>query len=99
MPTKFSGTIMLIMEVILLFDFKVGDLVLLTFDTGGYVGITPRMLKYKDRKFRVARVKHIKGQTKTNHGTYYELKGCVTEYGIPYAIMPSWIRPMRELKR
>lgn len=82
-----------------MFEFNVGDLVLLTFDTGGYIGITRNMLKYKDRKFRVSRVKRIKGQSTTNFGTYYELKGCETEHGIPYAIMPSWIVPMRELKR
>lgn len=82
-----------------MFEFKPGDLVLLTFETGGHVGITQDLLRYKDRKFRVSRVKRIKGQTKTNNGTYYELKGCESEYGIPYAIMPGWIVPMRELKR
>jgi len=82
-----------------MFEFSVGDLVLLTFDTGGYIGITRDLLKYKDRKFRVSRVKRIKGQTKTNFGTYYELRGCESEYGIPYAIMPGWIVPMRELNR
>ncbi len=82
-----------------MFELKVGTLVLLTFESGGFIGITPGLLKYKDRKFRIEKVCHIKGQTKTNCGTYYELKGCVTEYGIPYAIMPSWIQPVRELKR
>ena len=82
-----------------MFEFNVGDLVLLTFDTGGYIGITPGLLRYKDRKFRVAKVRCVYGQSKTNHGTYYELKGCETNCGIPYAIMPSWIQPIRELKR
>ena len=82
-----------------MFEFNVGDLVLLTFDTGGYIGITRNMLKYKDRKFRVSRVKHLKGQSAANRGMYYELKGCVSKHDIPYAIMPSWIQPMRELKK
>ena len=43
-----------------MFEFKPGDLVLLTLETGGYVGITQDLLRYKDRKFRVSRVKRIK---------------------------------------
>lgn len=82
-----------------MFEFKVGDLVLLTFESGGFVGMTQGLLKYKGRKFRIKSVHHVQGQSKTNCGIYYELKGCVTEYGIPYAIMPYWIRPMKELKR
>ena len=82
-----------------MFELKVGTLVLLTFESGGFIGITPGLLKYKDRKFRIEKVRHVKGQTKTNCGTYYELKGCETDCGIPYAIMPSWIQPIRELKR
>ena len=79
-------------------DYKVGELVLLTLGVG-YVGITPDLLKYKDRKFRIQSVHFVQGQSKTNFGVYYELKGCVTKYGVPYAILPSWIQPMRELKR
>ena len=82
-----------------MFEFKVGDLVLLTLGSGGFVGMTQGLLKYKGRKFRIKSVHHVQGQTKTNCGIYYELKGCVTEYGIPYAITPDWIRPMKELKR
>lgn len=80
-------------------ELKQGDLVLLTFNVGGYIGITHDMLKYKDRKFRISKVKHLKGQSAANRGMYYELKGCVSKHDIPYAIMPSWIQPMRELKK
>lgn len=80
-------------------EYKVGDLVLLTFSTAGYGYIPMGLLKYKDRKFRILRVKQLKGQTLANRGTYYELKGCVSEHGVQYTISPDWIVPMRELKR
>lgn len=82
-----------------MFEYKVGDLVLLTMNSPGTVGIVYGMMKYQGRKFRVSKVVRLSPNGKYhNFGTYYELKGCVTEYGIPYAIMPSWIVPMRELK-
>lgn len=79
-------------------DFKAGDLVLLTFETGGYNNITPDLLRYKGRKFRVQSIHYVKGND-TNRWIYYILKGCKARTGIPYAIMPSWTQPMRELKR
>ena len=73
---------------------EVGDSVLLTLRTPGPVGITEGMRKYQDRQFEVSKVKTI-----TQRGqflTYYELKGCVSEYGIPYAVTYDMLMPIRE---
>ena len=81
-------------------EFEVGDLVLLTLDSPGLLGITDGLWEYKDRIFRISRVKLFPGNGKTDsRGTYYELKGLESDAGVPYAITPDWIRPMRELKR
>lgn len=82
-------------------EYNIGDLVLLTLDSPGEVGITKGLADYKERKFRISKVKTIipKNKSAGSRATYYELKGCVSEAGIPYAITQDWIQPMRELKR
>ena len=75
-------------------EFEVGDPVLLTLDPPGPVGITEGLLQYQDMRFRISKSKSFKGK-----GSYYELKGCVSDEGIPYAITGDWMRPIRELKR
>lgn len=80
-------------------DLEVGTLVLLTFDTSGSIGVTKGMTKYDGRKFRISKVRKLIGQTMANRGVYYELKGCESEHGIPYAISPLWVQPIREIKR
>ena len=81
-------------------EFEVGDLVLLTLDSPGPLGITDRLWEYKDRIFRISKVKSFPGDGRSDtRGTYYELKGLESDAGVPYAITPDWIRPMRELKR
>lgn len=82
-----------------MFDMKMGDLVLLTLEPGNRNGITRGLREYEGRKFRISKVRTLKGQSMANRGTYYELKGCVSKEGIPYAISPMWIQPMREIKR
>ena len=82
-----------------MFEFNTGDLVLLTLDPSHRNAITPGLREFDGRKFRVSRVKSLKGQSPTNGGVYYELKGCESKYGTPYGIFPMWIQPMRELKR
>ena len=79
-------------------DLQVGDPVLLTLDSPGKVGITMGMWKYKDRRFRICKVKKLFGGGATNVGTYYELKGCVSKHGIPYSITPDWVRLIKEVK-
>lgn len=80
-------------------EFKVGDPVLLTLDSPGPAGITEGLKHYQDMRFRISRVRTIQGGKTVTRGTYYELKGCVSDEGIPYAVTEDWIRPIRELKR
>ena len=80
---------------------QVGDPVLLTLDSPGDLGITDGLKRYKDRRFRISRVGTIAPKTGSPwyRGIYYELDGCVSEKGVPYAITEDWIQPIRELKR
>ena len=64
-------------------EYNIGDLVLLTLDSPGPVGITEGLSQYKERKFRISKVKTIIPKNKS----------------APYAITQDWIQPMRELKR
>ena len=73
-------------------EFKIGDLVVLTLDSPGKVGITYGLNKLKGQKFRINGYKSLTGAVQTNRHAYYTLKGCVTKYGIPYAITPDWIK-------
>jgi len=80
-------------------EFKVGDPVLLTLDSPGDLGITNGLKRYKDRRFRISRVRTIQGGKAVTRGTYYELKGCVSEQGVPYGVTEDWFEPIKELKR
>lgn len=82
-------------------NYEVGDPVLLAFDAPGSVGITNEMYKYKDRRFRISKKRNVKARNKKAGTllTYYELKGFVSEHGLPYAVTADWIRPIKELKR
>lgn len=81
-------------------EYKIGDPVLLTLDSPGPVGITDGLKRYQDMRFRISRIKSFAGNGGTNtRGTYYELKGCVSDEGIPYAVTEDWIRPIKELKK
>lgn len=81
-------------------EFKVGDPVLLTLDSLGPVGITDGLRAYKDRRFRISRIKSFAGDGRSQtRGTYYELKGCVSEQGVPYGVTEDWFEPIKELKR
>ena len=71
-------------------EYKKGDLVLLTLASPGTVGITTGLMKFKDRKFRISRVRTVR------HHVYYELNGCVSGEGIPYAVTADWIQLMTE---
>ena len=80
-------------------EFKPGDSVLLTLDSPGTVGITQGLLRFKDRRFAVSRVRRIKGISGAGdlRATYYELEGCVSDEGVPYAVTADWIEPIKEL--
>jgi hypothetical protein len=80
-------------------EFHTGQLVVLTLDSPGPVGITDGLRHYQDRIFRISRAKTFQSSNVTTRGTYYELKGCVSDKGIPYAVTMDWIRPIREPKR
>lgn len=79
-------------------EYKVGDPVLLHLRSPGSVGITQGLMKYKDRRFRISKIVYRVGTGATNRGVYYELKGCVTEFGIPYAVLEDWFQLIREVK-
>lgn len=82
-------------------ELSVGDPVLLTLDSIGPVGITDGLRAYKDRRFRISKIVRIIPHSKTAgcRGVYYELKGCVSDKGVPYGITADWIKPIKELKR
>ena len=81
-------------------ELHVGDPVLLTLDSPGPVGITDGLRAYKDRRFRISRIKSFAGDGRSQtRGVYYELKGCVSEHGVPYGVTIDWIAPIKELKR
>ena len=73
-------------------EYNIGDLVLLTLDSPGPVGITEGLSQYKERKFRISKVKTIipKNKSAGSRATYYELKGCVSEAGIDFADKEVW---------
>lgn len=76
-----------------------GDAVLLTLDGASdpinlsSVGITPHMRKYRDRQFKISKVKVFGGVA------LYELEGFVSEKGVPYTVTPDYITPIRPLRR
>ena len=80
---------------------KVGDPVLLTLDCPGDHGMTNGLKKFKDRRFRISKVGMIApgNGSPWYRGIYYELDGCKSDKGVPYAITEDWIQPVRELKR
>ena len=83
-------------------ELKVGDLVLLTLDSPGSLGITYELERFKDRKFRISKIRQVHPGGKTSpwfRGIYYELDGCVSEKGVPFAVTEDWLMPMKELKR
>ena len=81
---------------------KVGDPVLLSFNTPGRKeGVTPGLEAYKDRRFRISKIKLVAPGSGSPwyRGIYYELDGCVSDKGVPYSITEDWIEPIRELRR
>lgn len=82
-------------------EFHIGQLVILTLDAPGTVGITDGLRAYKDRVFRVASYKMVAPSTKASgcRGIYYTLAGCESKYGVPYAIDGDWIVPVKEADR
>ena len=74
-------------------ELNVGDSVILVVCPND-LGAVPGLLKYADRRFRISKVVNFGAK-----GGYYELKGCASEEGIPYAIAPGWIVPTTEGKR
>lgn len=77
---------------------KEGDRVLLTLRTPGPLGITEGMWKYQDKEFIVSRIKTITPDGKHRGGveTYYELDGCVSDKGMPYAVTYDMFRLIME---
>ena len=78
-------------------EFNIGDPVLLTLDSPGTVGITAGLRKYQDRRFAISRIKQVVVGAGMLRGTYYELQGCVSDHGLPYAVTLDWIQPIVEI--
>ena len=78
--------------------FNLGDLVILSFNSPGKVGIEKGMLQYKDKIFRVSKVRPAPVRA-TTYSETYELEGVVSRMGVPYAITGDWIRSVREEER
>ena len=75
--------------------FMQGDFVVLTFDSPGKVGIEKGMLQYKDKIFRVSKVRPAPVRA-TTYSETYELDGVVSRMGVPYTITGDWIQPVME---
>ena len=75
-----------------------GDEVMLRLDPNPLtsLGITPGMRKWDECVFRISKIKYS-NHPSINGPVYFELEGCVSEYGIPYAVTRDWIIPTRSL--
>lgn len=80
-------------------DYKVGELVTLTLDSPGSVGITEGLKRHQGKVFRIKKTIGLRISESGWYEPYYELAGCVSRAGIPYAVTGDWIRPMRESRR
>lgn len=76
-----------------------GDEVLLLLDPHE-LGVVPGMMKWNECSFRISKAVYSsdRGHPVGTKGViYFELEGCVSEYGIPYSILREWIHPQRTL--
>ena len=72
-------------------NIKVGDVVRVTYDASGDVGITDEMRQYKGNTYKVTKVKY--SPTRMTRLAYtYELDGCVSSKGVPFTFTIDWIR-------
>lgn len=73
-------------------EFEIGDKVLLQLGADG-LRLAPRELKRWDGcQFVVAKKCTIGAKNGTD---YYELASCKSSSGVPFAILPDWLLPMR----
>lgn len=51
------------------------------------------LMKFNQEIFRVGKVKHMHDPSFSAKATwtYYELKGCESEKGVPYSILADWL--------
>jgi hypothetical protein len=56
------------------------------------VGITKGMWKWDECIFRISKVKYS-NHPSINGPVYFELEHCVSEKGVPYAVLREWIFP------
>lgn len=72
-------------------EFHTGQLVVLTLDSPGPVGITDEMRQYKGEIHKVSKVRY--SPTRMTRLAYtYELDGCVSSKGVPFTFTSDWIR-------
>jgi hypothetical protein len=70
-------------------EYAVGHRVMLILT--GVRGISGDLKKYNNECFNVSKIKHITNTRTCQTHTYYELAGCVSPKGVPYAIEPEWL--------
>lgn len=77
-------------------ELRVGDKVTLQIRASARpVGVTPGLLALNGKIFSVARIRVVKvAEASTNRGTYYELKGCESARGVPFAVLREWLQPV-----
>ncbi len=76
-----------------------GDEVLLLLDPNE-LGVVPGLLKWNECVFKISKAVYSadRGHPAGRNGIiYFELEGCVSEYGIPYSILREWVHPQRTL--
>ena len=72
-----------------------GDKVVLRLRQVAAPGITPELRKLDGKTYRVKRIRTVKAAgASTNRGTYYELKGCESDLGVPFAVLREWLLPV-----
>lgn len=70
-------------------DYQVGHKVLLVLPEGERSTMPEGLKKWHEVSFRISRVAKVPSG---NHfETYYELRGCKSQEGVPYAISPDWL--------
>lgn len=76
-----------------------GDEVLLLLDPND-LGVVPGMMRWNECVFRISKAVYAsqRGFPAGRNGIiYFELEGCNSEYGVPFAILREWVHPQRSL--
>lgn len=70
-------------------DYQVGQKVLLILPEGERSTMPEGLKKWHEVSFRISKV--CKRRNGNHLETYYELRGCKSQEGVPYSIDPDWL--------